>query len=210
MKKFILATIAFIVSVTLFAQDIAQKVNDKDVARVSNYSGVLVFTDCMPIAPYEILGEVNSVPSSNSGSSMMMSAGGMFFMGNITTPQYTDIRDQLITNAVLANRQVEGIIISLPKEGEGRATLIKFKDDSDDNNLAKVITHQGVMVFMDCMPINSYTFVGKINKAGGMSADYSAIRDRLIKKSKKKFPDMQAIIPRLVSGGHDSAEAIKF
>lgn len=209
MKKTILTTIAIIASVTLFAQDIAQKVNDKDVARVSNFSGVLVFTDCTPLAPYEILGEVNSAPSSN-GSDYIMSTGVMFFMSHSATPQYTDIRNQLITNAVLANRQVEGIITSLPKEGEGRATLIKFKDDLDHNNLAKVNSHQGVMVFTDCMPINGYTFVGEINKAGGTSADYSAIRDRLIKKSKKKFPDVQAIIPRLVSGGHDSAEAIKF
>lgn len=209
MKKTIFTIIAFIANVTLFAQSTVQKI-DNNIARVSNFSGVLVFTDCTPIAPYNILGEVNSAAFSNSESVFMMSAGRMFFISNGEMPQYTDIRDQLIANAVLANRQVEGIIISLQKDGEGRASLIKFTEVSEDNNLARVNSHQGMLVFTDCMPVNNYTYVGKINKAGGMTGDYNAIRDRLIKKSRKKYPDTQGIITRLVSGGHDSAEAIKF
>lgn len=193
----------------------ASDVKELNLARVNNYGGVYVFTDCSPICEYDILGDIyfdkegkqhaGTFMYYNAQSKSINTAGYTYS----ETPQYTDIRDALIAQAVMANRQVEGIILSLPKAGEGRATLIKFKE-GNNKDLAKVNEHLGVFVFTDCMPLNNYSFVGKIDKAGGLNEDYSAIRDRLIKKSQKKFPEVQGVITRLVSGGNDTAEAIKF
>lgn len=200
---------------------IAQESNDvvkKDLslARVACFSGVYVYTDCMPVEQYEVLGEVyfdkngkqhaTTLYSYNYATKSINSTGITY----TESPQYTDIRDGLIVQSVMANRQVEGIIVTLTKEGEGRATLIKFKDGVKDKDLARVNTHLGLFVFTDCMPINNYTFVGKINRAGGLNVDYNVLRDKLLKKVNNKYPTAQGIIPRFVSGGHDTAEAIRF
>lgn len=190
----------------------ANAIKDIDIARVDNFSGVYVFSDCVPIAPYEVLGEVSN--SSTDDSGFFYSSGGIglgFLMMDCgSIPQYNEIRYQLIASAVLANRQVEGIIITISQEGVGRAKLIKFKEDVKDKSLARVNSHMGVLVFTDCMPLNTYSYVGKVEKAGGMSSDYNNLLDRMIKKAQKKFPSVQGIIPRFVTNGSDTAEAIKF
>lgn len=192
-----------------------KSVEDFALARVENFSGVYVFTDCSPIAEYEVLGEVSSSLNQKEDESFFMSTGGIGGMmlmsgGDSATPQYTDIRSSLIVNAVLANRQVEGLIIKLPKAGEGSALMIKFKEGTTDRSLARVNSHMGIWVFVDNKPINQYTSVGFIKNAKAGSADYNVIRNKLIKLCSKKFPSAQGIIPHLVSGGHDSGEAIKF
>jgi len=189
---------------------------DNSLARVENYSGVYVFTDCTPIASYEILGDVYFDKEGKQNAIVLPLYNASTRTMNTTaityneTPQYTDIRDGLIAQAVMANRQVEGLLLTMTKEGEGRATLIKFKEGEEDKALARVKPHLGVFVFTDCTPVNTFSFVGKINKAGGMSSDYNDLRDRLIKKALKKYPSAQGIITRFVSGGYDSAEAIRF
>ena len=202
---------------------VAQVTIDKEdlsIAHVESFSGVYVFTDCIPIGQYEILGDVyfnkegerhiSAMPTYGLSSSGSMRVTGTQIISYSETPQYTDIRAGLIAQAVMANRQVEGILLSIPKAGEGRATLIKFKEGTEDKSLAKVNSHLGVLVFTDCKPANAFSFVGKINNAGGLNSDYNVLRDRLIKKAKNKYPDAQGIIPRFVSGGHDSAEVINF
>ncbi|MBR5677678.1 MAG: hypothetical protein IKX20_06035 [Paludibacteraceae bacterium] len=194
---------------------INNSLQDVALARVENFSGVYVFTDCYPIAEYEVLGEISSSRNQKGNDSFYMSTGGiggvtMISGGGGVTPQYTDIRSSLISNAILANRQVEGLIIKLPKTGEGSALMIKFKEGTADKSLARVNSHMGIFVFVDNMPINQYTSVGYIKNAKAGSADYNVIRNKLIKLCLKKFPSTQGVIPHLVSGGHDSGEAIKF
>lgn len=189
---------------------------DLNIARVTCYSGVFVFTDCMPLGQYEVLGDVYYDKKGKQQATTLYSYNAATHSINSTgisytdSPQYPDIRDGLVIQSVMANRQVEGIIITLTKEGEGRATLIRFKDGVEDKALARVNTHLGLLVFTDCMPINTYSFVGKINRAGGMNGDYNVLRDRLLKKVNNRFPTAQGIIPRFVSGGRDTAEAIRF
>ena len=194
------------------SSSISHPIQDISLARVDNYSGVYVFTDCEPIADHEILGEISSSQKNGNGGEFFMNTGGMMILSSEggATPQYTDIRNSLISNAVLANRQVEGIIIKLSKEGEGSALMIKFKEGTIDKSLARVNSHLGVLVFMDNKPINQYTSVGFIKNIGGTSSDYNILRNKLIKLSLKKYPSTQGVIPHLVSGGRDSGEAIKF
>lgn len=194
--------------------DVAKK--DLSLARVICYSGVFVFTDCMPVEQYEILGEVYYDKNGKQHATTLYSYNPATRSMNTTgityteSPQYPDIRDGLIVQSIMANRQVEGILITLTKEGEGRATLIKFKDGVKDKDIARVNTHLGLLVFTDCMPVNTYSFIGKINRAGGLNVDYNVLRDNLLKKVKNKYPTAQGIIPRFVSGGRDTAEAIRF
>ena len=181
---------------------------DLALARVENHSGVCVFSDCVPIAKYEVLGDITYSNSGGDGSFVM--ANGPLIIAGGETPQYTDIRNGLISQAVLANRQVEGILITITREGMGKATMIKFTDPSEDKTLAKVNSHLGILVFTDCSPLTNYSHLGKISGAGGLNSDYNILRDKLIKKCIKKYPNVQGIIPRFVTGGRDSAEAIKF
>lgn len=186
--------------------------NELSLAHVENSSGVYIFTDCVPVSPYEVLGNVSFDKEGNHNTLIMPSSNtiGMSVIDVEETPQYTEIRNGLIAQAIMANRQVEGILITIQAEGKGRATLIKFINNTTDNSLAKVNSHLGVYVFTDCKPVNAYSFVGKINGAGGISSDYNNLRDRLIKKAKNRYPSVQGIIPRFVTGGRDTAEAITF
>lgn len=189
---------------------------DLNLARVACYSGVLIFTDCMPVKQYEILGEVYYDKSGKQHATTLYSYNSATNSINSTaisyteSPQYPEIRDGLIIQSVMANRYVEGIIITITNEGEGRATMIKFKEGVEDKDLARVNTHYGLFVFTDCIPINTYSFVGKINRAGGLNVDYNVLRDKLLKKIINRYPIAQGVIPRFVSGGRDTAEAIRF
>ena len=42
------------------------------------------------------------------------------------------------------------------------------------------------------------------------SSQYSAVRDKLIKKCKGDFSDAKGIVIKFVSGGSDTGDAIKF
>jgi len=210
MKRLNLLLSICTLALTLYAQN--------NLAKVDNYGGVYIFTDCTPVAAYETLGIVNFSSSGDSQVLMMGSMpgvpnygmpGGMMIAAS-ETPQYNEIRNGLIANAVMANRQVEGVLIKILKEGVGQATMIKFEEGAIDKDLAKVNSHQGVLVFTDCQPVQQYTFIGKIKGAGGLSTDYNALRDKLCKKCKQRFKETQGMIPHFVTGGSDSAEAIKF
>lgn len=183
----------------------------KDYAIVQMYGSVYIFNDCTPVDSYEILGEVSysgrsdgstyiTMPNGTGGSTVIVSEG--------SASQYTSIRNGLIANAVMANREVEGIIISIEKEGEGRATMIKFKEKSERNKIAKVNNHRGLLVFSDCMPINTYTSIKKVKgKLAYLSSSYDYIRDKLLEKA-VKTKDCNAVIINLVEGGRDYVETI--
>ena len=141
-----------------------------------------------------------AMPNGLGGTTMIMSGGG--------TPQYTSIRNGLVANAVMANRAVEGILIQIPKEGEGRATMIRFLE-GEDKSKCKVNRQQGLYVFCDCKPIQEYDKLGEIVGAGGLSSLYSDLRNRLIKKALKKYKSADGIIINLVEGGRDRADAIE-
>ena len=200
MKKAFFTLLFIAISFFSFSQELGYS---KDIAKVEQFSGVYVFTDCTPLSNYEVLGEVSNDKS--AGTTIMIG------LSTITLPpQYTDIREELIKSAVLANRQVEGIIIKIIKEGEGVAQMIKFTEPNADHSLARVNQHLGVLVFVDCKPIMPYTFKGHIKKIGGLSSDYNVLRNKLITKCLKKFKGTEGVIPHLVSNGDDSGESIAF
>lgn len=65
----------------------------------------------------------------------------------------------------------------------------------NDNDLARVAVRDGVCLFIDSAPVNDYEIIGREKVSGVvMSVQYEAIRDLLIKKSLKNYPDAEGII----------------
>lgn len=149
MKKHILLLL-ILLSGNLFAQ--------KNLAIAEQIGGVYIFNDCTPLGQYELLGDVTfggsnrssfiAMPNGAGGTTMIKSGGG--------TPQYTSIRNGLVSNAIMANRAVEGILIQIPKEGEGRATMIKFKE-GEDKSKCRVNRHKDYTCFAIANPYKNMT-----------------------------------------------------
>ncbi len=79
-----------------------------------------------------------------------------------------------------------------------------------DTNKAEVNSIQGMFIFTDSKPVADYQYLGTIKTNNQLiEPQYLNVRDELIKKLKKKFPDANGIIFSFNSGGADQADAIK-
>lgn len=170
---------------------------DLSLARVENVNGVYVFNDCSPIAEYEVLGEVTI--TGYESSDLRNSLG-----------QYTIVRNELIRTAKAANSQVEGVILTLVAGSADKAHMIRFKDPQEDHSLARVKRYSGIYVFCDSDPLSKFEFIGNLKGKFTFVPQYSTLRDDFIKKCTKKYKNASGIIIHLVSGGKDTAEAVKF
>ena len=179
------------------ADKIQNSGNDISLARVERHNGIFVFSDCSPIASYDIIGEVSTT-------------GYMNIEIQNSLAQYQPVRDELIKAAKAANGQVEGVILTLITGGIDKAYLIKFNNPSEDYSLAMVKRYSGVYIFSDCAPLAPYEYLGNLKGKSTLIPQYTRLRDDFIKKCLRKFPNANGIILHLVSGGKDSAEAIKF
>lgn len=166
------------------------------IARVEKVNGILVFTDCMPAAQYDVIGEV-SVTGYES-KELQNSLG-----------QYQAVRDELIKAAKAANGLAEGVILTLVTGGTDKAHIIKFRDHSENCALANAKRYRGIYVFCDCIPLSAYDYIGTLKGKATLIPQYTYLRDDFIKKCAKKYKNANGIIIQLVSGGKDSAEAIK-
>ena len=170
---------------------------DLSIARVENINGIYVFTDCSPIAEYEVLGEVTVSDATN----LEIQRSGA---------QYPVVRDELIKTAKAANSQVEGVILTLVTGGVDKAHMIRFKNTQEDHSLARVKRYSGIYVFCDSDPLNNFEFIGNLKGKFTFVPQYSTLRDDFVKKCTKKYKNASGIIIHLVSGGKDTAEAVKF
>ena len=87
------------------------------------------------------------------------------------------------------------------------------KITGDDKAAATVNQVQGLYLFIDSKPVKDYQYLGTVNAgaAVGLAAgQYQAVRDRLLKKIKKEYPDATGAIFNFNKGGTDKADAIKF
>jgi len=83
-----------------------------DLARVNQYQGIYVFTDCMPERDYQVLGTVH--PKGKGWAAMGMK-----------DVQYENTRDGMVRVCKEEYPNAEGIILHLGRKDEGDA--IKFK-----------------------------------------------------------------------------------
>lgn len=172
------------------------------LARVQSISGVLVFSKCTPVHDYTTLGTVSLSVGKQSAGYISMN-GVMIPISD--DPQYTEIRNGLVAQAVLANRETEGIIIN----GKS-ATMIKFDSSlsRDERTLARPELRYGVRLFVDSEPIDEYRFVN--TKKIMMANDYiDGVINKLIKKFSNK-DNIDGIIVHYVTGGSDNADGIRF
>lgn len=75
---------------------------------------------------------------------------------------------------------------------------------------AEVEQMQGLAIFVDAKPVREFDFLGSekigLNLFG--SGKYSDVRDRLIKKVRKEYPNANGIILHLADG-KDAADAVR-
>ena len=169
-----------------------------NIASVNKINGFYIFTDNQPISEYEVIGEVNTT----NHSDMDITRSGA---------QYQPVRDYLIKTARQVNYTADGLILSLVNGGTDKALIIKFKENTVTKNQAKVNQYQGIYLFVDCKPTTETQYIGTVKHSTSFSSSqYSALRDKLLKKCKSSFPDANGIIIKFVSGGTDTGDAIKF
>lgn len=77
-------------------------------------------------------------------------------------------------------------------------------------NAAEVDQLQGYYLFINAKPVKEYNYLGtvKYNLVG--CSQYQDVRDWLIKKIKKKYPEANGIIFTFSNGSADQADAIQF
>ena len=104
--------------------------------------------------------------------------------------------------------QSQVIIIALSLIG-----LVAFKMASYDTkkSTAEVEQYQGLYIFVDGKPVTEYEYMGSVKTTFSLGdSQYSGIRDKLIKRTKDKYPNADGIIITFSSSSSDVADAIKF
>lgn len=81
-----------------------------------------------------------------------------------------------------------------------------------DHSAARARRINGVIVFTDCEPVSDFRSLGVVKYSGtfAMSNQYSDVRDALISRALKQYPDADAVIFSFTSGSADKCEVIKF
>lgn len=172
--------------------------SQNNIATVNKIKGFYIFTDNQPIEEYEVIGEITTTGHNDND---IKSSGG----------QYQPVRDYLIKTARQVNYTADGLILSLVNGGTDKAVIIKFKENLQNKNQAKVSQYQGLYLFVDCEPIKETKYLGSVtSKITFSSAQYTSLRDKLIKKCKSDFPEAKGLIFKFVNGGTDTGDAIKF
>lgn len=195
--KFLFFLIVISISEVIFSQN--------NLSIVENQSGVFIFSQCRPKSKYTIIGEVfysgeAKLKNLSIYNPVLHSSSNYVYTDS---PQYNEIKNTLVAQSVMANREVQGIII----DGK-HATMVKFTDNDISNDTAIVDKIQGKYVFVNCKPVSNYEYVK--TKYCTIVSDNSlkSIISSLLKKCKNLEHD--GIIVTTVTGGKDIAEAIKF
>jgi hypothetical protein len=192
MRKNILLAIIFWIG--MFSNSKAQNY----IGLVNKIQGFYIFTDSQPLSDYDVIGEVSSTGQEDRD---IIESGG----------QYQPVRDYLIRIARQSNYTADGLILSLVNGGTDRAVIIKFKETVQNKNQSKVSQYQGLYLFVDSEPLKDITYLGTVkSRTSFSSSQYSVLRDKLIRKSKSDYPDAKGLIMKFVSGGIDTADAVKF
>ena len=96
--------------------------------------------------------------------------------------------------------------------GVGLTSLVSFTliNYEPKKSTAEVEQMQGVYIFTDSKPVSEYEYLGTVKSTFGWDSQYRGVRDRLIKKAKKDFPEGDALILQFKSGGTYKCDVIKF
>lgn len=76
---------------------------------------------------------------------------------------------------------------------------------------AEVYQMEGYYIFVDSKPVKEYETLGEIKSGfASINPQYKEIRDNLLKKARKKYPNGDGIVCYFNSTGFDKADVIKF
>ena len=91
------------------------------------------------------------------------------------------------------------------------ADITVIRSNKIDYSFASVNKDNGIFVFTDSEPIQPYTVLGRVKCAiSWTSGQYTAIRNQLVKKAVKEYPDADGVILYFNDGGVDRGVVIKF
>lgn len=80
-----------------------------------------------------------------------------------------------------------------------------------NKSTAEVDQVEGVYIFINAKPVNEYKYLGTSKSFMTLgSGQFQDVRDKLIRKVKKKYPEADGIIFSFYDGGTDKCDAIKF
>jgi len=76
---------------------------------------------------------------------------------------------------------------------------------------AEVEQIEGVYIFTDSRPVLDYQYLGTVKSSvTWVSTQYHSVRNVLIKKAKREFPNANGLIFHFKDGGTDKCDAIRF
>ncbi len=172
--------------------------SQENIGIVSKIQGFYIFTDSQPIADYEVVGEVST--EGHNDADISKSKG-----------QYQPVRDFLIRSARKVNYTADGLILSLVNDGDDKAVIIKFKENTVKNSHSKVNQFQGVYIFADSEPMHETEYISTVTDPGkSNNFQYHALKEKLINICRKEQTNAKALVLKLVYGGTDSGDIIRF
>jgi len=93
----------------------------------------------------------------------------------------------------------------------GAVLLSSFKIAADYTKASAVVNQvEGIYVYTDCKPVLDYEYIGTIKSSFAGTGQYYQVRNKLLKKCKKEYPNADAIVIRFNTNGVDKADVIKF
>ena len=79
-----------------------------------------------------------------------------------------------------------------------------------EKSVARVQKNNGIYVFCDNEPISDYEILDRVKSNTSWSGQYNEIRNKLIKKAVKSFPNNDGVVISMAKGSTDKAIVIKF
>lgn len=162
----------------------------EQLGKVNREKGFYLFVDNRPVEDYETLGYVEK-----------------------TTPllgDYEEVKRALLRRAVKQYPEAEGLIFRFKIFGVNKAAAIRFTGEEADSTLGKTLSYEGIHVFTDCRPVRPYRTLGKVKKHWTWTREYEEMRNGLVKKALRKFPEADAVVLNLPLGRAHEAEVIAF
>lgn len=182
----ILLSSIFMMSV--MAQEQTGQQTNIRLATAYKTNGTYVFIDNDPISEYDVIDHQESAIS--------------------WTGQYAEIKNKLVKKAVKETPDADGILLNLVNGGVDRAAVIKFKS-TDKQQISKTLVNKenGLCVFAECEPDVPYTILGREKVHVAWTGQYTELRDILIKKAVKKYPEAEGVI---ITSNGERGVVIKF
>ena len=103
-----------------------------------------------------------------------------------------------------------GTLLGISLSGLFAFTVINYEPKKSTGEVNKV---EGLYIFVDSKPVREFEKLGTVESIGRVGigeSQYIGVRDRLIEKAKKDYPQADAIIIAFNTLSSDRADAIKF